>query len=84
MALLDMLESAAGGGLLPGGPTRERDPKAFRDDCFDDDDSSPLLAAYAHPCGFLFAAPETLASDAGGAIGLGSKSKKARRLPSSS
>jgi glycosyltransferase involved in cell wall biosynthesis len=59
-ALLDMLEEASL-GADPGGADRERDPKAFRDDFFDDDDSSPLLAAYAHPCGFLFASPETLA-----------------------
>ena len=89
-ALLDMLESAAGGGLLPGGPTRERDPKAFRDDFFDDDDSSPLLAAYAHPCGFLFASPETLAeamsllaedSDVGSAVrrAAGRAADRARR-----
>ena len=59
-ALLDMLEEAAG-GADPGGPERERDPNAFRDDWFDDAHARPLLAAVAHPCGCLFASPETLA-----------------------
>ena len=84
-ALLDMLEEAAL-GADPGGPEFERDPNAFRDD----DDSSPLLAAYAHPCGFLFASPETLAeamsllaedSDAGSAVrrAAGRAADRARR-----
>lgn len=88
-ALLDMLEEASL-GADPGGADRERDPNAFRDDCFDDDDSSPLLAAYAHPCGFLFAAPETLAeamsllaedSDVGSAVrrAAGRAADRARR-----
>jgi glycosyltransferase involved in cell wall biosynthesis len=88
-ALLDMLEEASL-GADPGGADRERDPKAFRDDFFDDDDSSPLLAAYAHPCGFLFASPETLAeamsllaedSDVGSAVrrAAGRAADRARR-----
>jgi hypothetical protein len=88
-ALLDMLEEASL-GADPGGADRERDPNAFRDDCFDDDDSSPLLAAYAHPCGFLFASPETLAeamsllaedSDVGSAVrrAAGRAADRARR-----
>jgi hypothetical protein len=87
-ALLDMLEEAAL-GADPGGPEFERDSNAFRDDCFDDD-SSPLVAAYAHPCGFLFASPETLAeamsllaedSDAGSAVrrAAGRAADRARR-----
>lgn len=87
-ALLDMLEEASL-GADPGGADRERDPKAFRDDFFDDD-SSPLLAAYAHPCGFLFASPETLAeamsllaedSDVGSAVrrAAGRAADRARR-----
>jgi glycosyltransferase involved in cell wall biosynthesis len=88
-ALLDMLEEASL-GADPGGADRERDPNAFRDDFFDDDDSSPLLAAYAHPCGFLFASPETLAeamsllaedSDVGSAVrrAAGRAADRARR-----
>ena len=84
-ALLDMLEEASL-GADPGGPEFERDPNAFRDD----DDSSPLLAAYAHPCGFLFASPETLAeamsllaedSDVGSAVrrAAGRAADRARR-----
>ena len=82
-ALLDMLEEASL-GADPGGADRERDPNAFRDD------SSPLLAAYAHPCGFLFASPETLAeamsllaedSDVGSAVrrAAGRAADRARR-----
>ena len=88
-ALLDMLEEASLGADERGGPEFERDPNAFRDDFFDDD-SSPLLAAYAHPCGFLFASPETLAeamsllaedSDAGSAVrrAAGRAADRARR-----
>jgi glycosyltransferase involved in cell wall biosynthesis len=84
-ALLDMLEEASL-GADPGGPEIERDPNAFRDD----DDARPLLAAYAHPCGFLFASPETLAeamsllaedSDAGSAVrrAAGRAADRARR-----